>query len=85
MRAPQRLVEPAQRRAAIARDEAGGIEARDRVARALQHQQADERLRSGEKHATAFDGVLVVEAEPREIGGGIHAAGSIMALNRIDL
>jgi hypothetical protein len=40
------------------------------------------------KYAAALDGVLVVETEPREVGWGIHAAGStsasIMALNRIE-
>ena len=38
LRLPQRLVEAAERRAAIAGDEAGGVEPRLRVALALQHQ-----------------------------------------------
>ena len=37
--APQRLVEPAQRRAAVAGDEAGGVQPRREVALALHHRQ----------------------------------------------
>ena len=45
LRLPQRLVEAAERRAAVAGDEAAGVEAGQPVALALQDQQADQRLR----------------------------------------
>jgi hypothetical protein len=45
---PQRLVEPAQRRAAIAGDEAGGVEAGSEVAFPLHHRQAGKGLGAGE-------------------------------------
>ena len=61
LRAPQRLVEAAERRAAIAGNEAGGVEPGALVALALQHQQADQRLRAGEEDAAALERVLVVE------------------------
>ena len=63
LRLPQRLVEAAERRAAIAGDEAGGVEARLRVALALQDQQADERLDAGEEDAAGAELVLVVERD----------------------
>ena len=52
---PQRLVEAAQRRAAIAGDEAGGVEAGGEVALALHHRQAHQRLRAGQVDAAAFE------------------------------
>jgi hypothetical protein len=58
-RAPQRLVEAAERRAAVAGDEAGGVQAGARVAQALQHHQADQRLRAGQKDPAGVEGVLV--------------------------
>ena len=57
----QRGVEAAQRRAAVARDVAGGKEAGLAVQRVLQHGQARQGLHAGEKDATAFEPVLVVE------------------------
>src|SRR4051794_13922276 len=75
-RAPQRLVEAAERRAAIAGDEAGGVDAGARVALALQHHEPDKRLRTGEKHAPALERVLVVEGSGGEggtVNGGVHA------------
>ena len=63
LRLPQRLVERAQRRAAIAGDEAAGIQAGELVALPLQHQQADERLRAGQIDAAGFELVLVVELD----------------------
>src|SRR5258707_11943265 len=45
---PERLVEAAQGGAAIARDEAGGVEARGGVALALHQREAHEGLRSEE-------------------------------------
>src|SRR3954454_14885919 len=47
-RAPQRLVEPAERRAAIAGNKTARIEPRRHVALALQQWQAHQRLRAGQ-------------------------------------
>jgi hypothetical protein len=46
--APQRVVVHAERRAAVARDEAAGVEARLEVALALHHRQAHQRLDAGQ-------------------------------------
>ena len=70
------LVEPAERRAAVARDEAGGVQARHPVPRALQHQQADERLSAGEEHAPAFDGVLVIQGGSCEVSASVLLEGN---------
>src|SRR5262249_40830450 len=59
---PQRLVEAAQRRAAIARDVARGIEVGGKVALALHHRQPHQRLRSGQIDPPAFQQVFVVES-----------------------
>ena len=58
---PQRLVEPAQRRAAIARDVARRIEPGREVALALHHRQAHQRLRAGQVDPSAFKYVFVVQ------------------------
>ena len=58
---PQRLVEAAQRRAAIARDVACRIEPGREVALALHHRQAHQRLRSGQVDPSAFKYVFVVQ------------------------
>ena len=86
LRAPQRLVEAAQRRAAVAGDEAGGVQARAQVALALQQQQPDQRLRAGEEDAAALERVLVVERDLGERGGidrCVHQAFSSVALRSI--
>ncbi len=70
LRAPQRLVEAAQRASAIAGDEAAGVEPRELVALLLQDQQADDRLRAGEIHAAGVERVLVVEGDVRERDAG---------------
>ena len=74
LRLPQRLVEAAERRAAVARDEAAGVEAGERVALALQDQEADERLDAGEEDAAGVELVLVVERDvaKRDIAGRGH-------------
>src|SRR3970040_1627070 len=59
LRAPQRLVQSAERRAAVARDEPGGVETRAQIALALQHRQANQRLRSRKKDPAVLLGVLV--------------------------
>jgi hypothetical protein len=50
-RTPQRLVEPAQRRAAIAGNEAGGVKSGGEVSFPLHHRQAGEGLGAGEVDA----------------------------------
>ncbi len=70
LRLPQRLVEAAQRRPAIAGDEAGGIEAGEPVALPLEYQQADQCLHAGDENAPRFELVLVVERNVREGEGG---------------
>src|SRR5262249_44370745 len=58
---PQRLVEAAQGRAAIAGDVACRIEPRRLVALALHHRQPDQRLRAGQVDPAAFQYVFVVQ------------------------
>ena len=59
--APQRVVVHAERRAAIAGDEARGVEARGAIAFPLQHRQPDQRLRSRQKYPLRIQPVLVVQ------------------------
>ena len=66
LRLPHRLVDAAERRAAIAGDEAGGVEAGGLVALALHHRQADERLGPGQEDPTGFQHVFVVQGDGRE-------------------
>jgi hypothetical protein len=58
---PQRLVEAAQGRAAIARNVARRIEPGSQVALALHHRQTDQGLGPGQIDPAAFEHVLVVE------------------------
>ncbi len=60
---PQLHVEAAERRAAIAGDEAGRVEAGAAVALALHQQHADDRLRAGEEDALLAKIELVVERD----------------------
>ncbi len=71
-RAPQRKVERAQRRAAIAGYEAGGVQSGQYVALALQHQQAHQRLNAGHIDAAGLELVFVVESD---LAQGVRAAG----------
>jgi hypothetical protein len=59
-------IEIAERAAAVAGNEAGGIQPGGKVALALQHRQADQRLGTGQKDAAGCGGVFVVQraAEP---------------------
>ncbi len=57
------LVEPAERRAAVARDVARGIMAGGEIAPALQHRQPHQRLDPGQEDPALLLGVLVVEAD----------------------
>ena len=60
---PQLLVEPAERRAAIAGDEARRVEAGQPVALALHQQHAHDRLRAGQEDALLAEIELVVERD----------------------
>jgi len=62
-RPPQGLVVTAQRRAAIAGDEARGVEPGRFVAPALHQRQANQRLGAGDEDPTGFEGVLVVKRD----------------------
>src|SRR5947209_5364006 len=50
-------------RAAIARDEATGVQSRGEVALALDHREAHEGLGSGEKDTAGGEGVLVLQRD----------------------
>ena len=71
-RTPQRKVERAQRRAAIAGDEAGGVQPGQHVALALQHQQAHQRLHAGHVNAAGLELIFVIESD---IAQRMRAAG----------
>jgi hypothetical protein len=62
-RIPQALVQTAQRRAAIAGDEAGGIESEGGVTLLLQHGQAGQRLGAGQVEVTSSEAVFVIQAD----------------------
>ena len=61
--ARQLLVEPAQRRALVARDHRAGGQAAAAVGAVLVEHQAHERLHAGEEDAALLEHVLVVEAD----------------------
>ena len=61
--APEVLVEAADRRAAIAGDEAGGVQPGAAVALALHQQHADDRLRAGDEDPVLRQVVFVVEGD----------------------
>ena len=63
---PTGLVDTAQRRAAIAGDEARGVQARGQIAHALEHGQTHQRLGAAHIGAAAFKDVFVVERNRRE-------------------
>ena len=65
-RAPELLVEPAERRAAVAGDVAGGALADAAVARLLHQGEADDRLRAGEEDPALAEVVFVVEGDGLE-------------------
>jgi hypothetical protein len=59
---PQRLIQAAERRAPVARHEAGRVQAGGCVADFLDHQQTDQRLVAAQVDAAARGSVLVVQA-----------------------
>jgi hypothetical protein len=76
LRAPQRVVVHAERRATIAGDEASGVEPGGKVALALHHRQAHQRLDAGHVDATLAEPVAVLQrivAKNKRNGcGGTH-------------
>jgi len=77
---PQRLVEAAQRRAAVARDVARRVEARCQVTLALHHRQAHQGLRSGQVDPSAFKDVFVVQGH-RDWQGNLPDTHSQLSLS----
>ena len=73
LRPPERLVESADRRAAIPGNESGGVQARCEIADALQHRQAHQRLRTGHEGAPGLQRVFIVEGDFVMGGWGVHA------------
>jgi hypothetical protein len=67
--AVQGEVQPAQRRAAIARNVAGGVQAGAAVEFVLQHGQAGQGLHAGKEDLAAFDAVFVLEADVGDAHG----------------
>ena len=63
LRAPELLVEPAERRAAVAADVAGGVVPCREVAPALGEHEPHQGLDPGEEDPPARTGVLVVEVD----------------------
>src|SRR5690606_32072482 len=66
LRRPELLVDAAQRRAAVAGDEAGGVEAGGLVAPALHHRQPRQRLGAGQIDAAFLALVPVVQRYGRQ-------------------
>src|ERR1700730_11802983 len=64
--APQPLIEPTQRRAAITRDETGRVETCRSVALALHHRQTHQRLGPGQIDPSPLQRVLIVEGDRRQ-------------------
>ena len=73
--APEVLVEAADRRAAIAGDEAGGVQPGAPVALALHQQHADDRLRAGDEDAVLRQVVFVVEGDVSQ-----RSRGSLLSI-----
>ncbi|MNM86917.1 hypothetical protein D3C81_990860 [compost metagenome] len=65
---PQSLVEATQRRAAVTRDEAGGVEASGEVSLTLHQRQAHQRLDAGQQDFSSLLDVLVVQRRGRAHG-----------------
>ncbi|CUJ49355.1 Uncharacterised protein [Achromobacter xylosoxidans] len=77
-RLPHVLVDPAQRRAPVARHEPGRVQPRAQVAQPLHHRQAHQGMDAAHPGAAAFQGVFVVQLDgferraQRGREGGIH-------------
>src|SRR5690606_24213667 len=81
LRAPQLQVEAAQRRAAVAGDEATGVQPRGLVAQALHQRQPHQRLHAGQVDAPfraavlVFEGVVAVGDAAGQAGAGRGGGG----------
>ncbi len=73
---PQGLIDPAQRRAAIARNEARGVESGEAVALPLQDEEPHQGLRAGEENPSRFEFPLVVETDPSKRHEGLRGQSS---------
>ena len=75
--APQLEVDPAQRRATVARDEASGLEAVLPIAPGLIEEDPDQRLGAGHEDAAALPRVAVIEpvGVDQFIGGAGRGSG----------
>ncbi len=83
---PRRLVDRAERRAAIAADEAGRVQAGECVALVLEHRETEQRLRAAHVRAAAVQGPLVVEGDLRQgaaDGFGERGVHEAPAKNRV--
>jgi len=78
-RLPGGLIHAAQRRAAVAGDEASGVQALHLVALPLQHGQADERLRAAHVGAAALECPFVVERDLRQCTADSLGKGRVHA------
>ena len=76
LRFPQLLVDHAERRAAIAADEAGGVHAARLVERALHQREAHQRLRAGQKDPAARRGEIVGQLVVGESGRAVDGQAS---------
>jgi hypothetical protein len=63
LRPHELLIEPAERRAAIARNVASGVESGEPVALLLHQSRADQRLIAGDEHAALRQIVFVIEVD----------------------
>ncbi len=79
---PQAEIEVAERAAAVAGDEAGGVQPGGEVAFALHHRQADQRLGAGQEDAAGGGGVFVVQRR-REGGRQSQVAHCRLRLRRL--
>ncbi|MGF6480660.1 hypothetical protein QFZ91_002823 [Paraburkholderia sp. JPY419] len=75
-RLPQLLIDHAERRAAIAADEAGGVQAAGFVERALHQREAHERLGAGQKDPAARRGEIVGKLVVGESGRAVDGQAS---------
>ena len=81
---PQRVVVHAERRAAVARDEARGIEVLPPIALALQQRQSHQGLNSGEIDSLRVEAVFVVQPNlhQRHLACSVRCGGSVKRMCR---
>jgi hypothetical protein len=76
LRLPQLLVDHAERRAAIAADEAGGVHAASLVQCALHQHETHQRLRTGQENAAAGGGEVIGQLVIGEGGRAVNGQAS---------